>query len=124
MLETRRYHPNGDSYCYKCKNQRSIQDRIVDPEKAKKHQRTSRLRKMYGMTNECYRKLYESQNGKCAVCEKDIEYIDKHTHIDHCHITNKIRGLLCHNCNTALGLLKEDKQIMSNLIRYLEANDV
>ncbi len=40
--------------------------------------------------------------------------------IDHCHDTEKPRGLLCHKCNTALGLLDDDSQRMLNLIRYLE----
>ena len=40
--------------------------------------------------------------------------------IDHCHATNKPRGLLCRECNMALGLLGEDQQIMINLSQYLE----
>lgn len=42
--------------------------------------------------------------------------------IDHCHNSNKVRGLLCSNCNTALGLLNEDVERMKALIRYIESH--
>ena len=53
--------------------------------------------------------------GACQVCGST-----KRLCIDHCHDTEKPRGLLCHKCNTALGLLDDDSQRMLNLIRYLE----
>ena len=40
--------------------------------------------------------------------------------VDHCHITNKVRGLLCHDCNRALGLLKDNTSILSSAINYLQ----
>ena len=40
--------------------------------------------------------------------------------IDHCHITNKVRGVLCNNCNTALGLVKDNRQTLLNMLQYLD----
>ena len=58
--------------------------------------------------------LYTLQGGKCAIegCDNPAE------HLDHCHDTNKIRQLLCHGCNTSLGLLNEDIIKITGLIRY------
>ena len=53
--------------------------------------------------------------GACECCGSK-----KRLCIDHCHDSKKPRGLLCHKCNTALGLLDDDSQRMLNLIRYLE----
>lgn len=39
--------------------------------------------------------------------------------IDHCHKTKEVRGILCHNCNTALGLIKDNKQTLQNMLQYL-----
>lgn len=43
--------------------------------------------------------------------------------IDHCHATGRIRGLLCHNCNRALGLLKDSEENLKRAIEYLKAED-
>ena len=56
--------------------------------------------------------------GQCA--NPACRATDRRLCIDHCHDTKKPRGLLCHKCNTALGLLDDDSQRMLNLIRYLE----
>jgi hypothetical protein len=72
--------------------------------------------------------MYNDQEGKCAVCDIEIS-IDKSDNghqtacVDHCHSTNKVRGLLCNHCNRALGLLKESKDILKNLINYLDIHN-
>ena len=74
---------------------------------------------MYGISESCYLNLYDQQNGKCAICDEFIELRGKQTHIDHNHQTLKVRGLLCHGCNTAIGLFKENIQTVENAIKYL-----
>lgn len=87
------------------------------------HQRNW-LRKNYKMTLEEYQDLFDSQNGKCAICGSEGFKIVRNQRqdivIDHCHTTGKVRGLLCHNCNRALGLFKDNSETISNAIRYLE----
>ena len=59
----------------------------------------------------------------CEVCKKDASLLKKGLQYDHCHKTNKFRGWLCTNCNTALGLVKENTQTLKALIEYIELNE-
>lgn len=72
----------------------------------------------YSVTKEFLVELREKQNGKCAICG-EIPITKRSLHVDHCHKTNSVRGLLCHGCNTGIGALKEDAGILLNAIKYL-----
>jgi len=72
------------------------------------------IRDMLKISNEEYEGLMI--NTHCNICHKELE----RKCIDHCHETKKIRGVLCHNCNTALGLFKDNVKVMQNAIQYLE----
>ena len=74
--------------------------------------------KMYGVTKDFLVALHEKQNGKCAICG-EIPKSERGLHVDHCHTTGVVRGLLCHGCNTGIGALKEDAEILSKAIDYL-----
>lgn len=69
----------------------------------------------YGLTLDDYISLYNKQAGKCSICQNWFELL----HVDHNHSTNVIRELLCSNCNTALGLLKEDPNLFHSAVSYL-----
>jgi hypothetical protein len=73
----------------------------------------------YNLSEEDYLKLLEKQNNKCKICNKP-EKSGRNLAIDHCHKTNKIRGLLCNQCNRALGYLKEDINLFEAAIKYLK----
>lgn len=75
--------------------------------------------KRYGLTLEQYNQFLLSQNNCCAIC-KTQHHNGKGWHIDHCHKTNIIRGILCNNCNVALGHFKEDVDLMLKAIEYLQ----
>jgi hypothetical protein len=77
-----------------------------------------RIKAKYGLSHEEYNVKLAAQGGRCAVCHglfKDR----KTTHVDHCHTTGKVRDILCHNCNRALGAAHDDEKILSALIDYL-----
>ena len=74
-----------------------------------------RLFKEHGMTRDEYDLLLEQQDGCCAICQKR-----KTLHIDHCHTTGEVRGLLCIGCNTALGKLGDDLKGLRAAVAYLE----
>lgn len=74
----------------------------------------------YGLTLEQRARMWASQDGRCAVCGVGIPLDDKKTHIDHCHETGKIRGILCQGCNIALGQIKDDVGVLRKMIAYLE----
>lgn len=82
------------------------------------------LRKNYKITLEQYEVMSERANGKCEICGgKGFLMRDWHKSylvIDHCHSTGDVRGLLCHNCNRALGLLQDSTESLKSAIRYLE----
>jgi hypothetical protein len=71
-----------------------------------------------------YEILFEKQNGLCAICnnpEQSQKY--KTLSVDHCHLTGSIRGLLCSNCNRALGLFKDNLLVLESAIKYLKTNE-
>lgn len=68
--------------------------------------------------------MYERQNGKCQICQGD-GFLMREDHqaklmVDHCHTTGRVRGLLCHNCNRALGLFKDSPEALSRALEYLK----
>ena len=79
--------------------------------------RNSVLKRKYGLNLESYQEILESQAFKCAIC---LAETDETLHVDHCHDTGVVRGLLCGNCNRALGLLKENSEIVSRAAKYLK----
>ena len=93
--------------------------------------------KRYGLTFEKYQDIYASQRGACAICgvalKSQVEVaqrcggdIDKNNtaHVDHCHTTGVVRGLLCSCCNTGIGQLKESPMILASAINYLTVQKV
>lgn len=76
-----------------------------------------------------YQNLLTKQNDVCAICKKS-EYIingkvnlkPKRLSIDHCHSTNKIRGLLCHRCNVSLGSFNDSIETLQSAIDYLKSH--
>jgi hypothetical protein len=73
-----------------------------------------------GITYEEFLELTQKQNNCCAICGRAAGEGKKCLHVDHCHKTKMIRGLLCHNCNVSLGRFKDDINIILKAIEYLE----
>ena len=88
-------------------------------DKEYKRKRNEHLKRSYGITIDDYEILFNKQNGYCAICKRHQLEVKKTFHVDHCHITGKVRGLLCDDCNTGIGKLKENKFIFINAIEYL-----
>lgn len=86
-----------------------------------KRHRKNHLKKKYDITIEFFNKLLLNQNGKCAICSIDFKKMKPC--VDHCHKTNKVRGLLCRPCNLSLSVV-ENKDFVLNANKYLEANEV
>jgi len=80
------------------------------------------IKTKYGIDLKHYEKLFEQQNGQCKICgtKKPGRKGVKRFSVDHCHKTNKIRGLLCMSCNTAIGLLNENPVLFDAAKQYLE----
>ena len=82
----------------------------------------SRMKRLYGVNFEEYMEMMDSQNGKCAICKDKLIMKRRGIHIDHCHNTDKVRGLLCKSCNAGLGFFKDNKESLRNAIQYLKKN--
>lgn len=108
------FYPHLDSkygyqpYCKSCFTE------YYKKRNTKEKNRESTLKK-YDLNKEDYDIIYNNQEGKCAICKK----FGKILHVDHNHVTNKIRGLLCNSCNNGLGLFKDDINILEKAILYL-----
>jgi hypothetical protein len=112
----------GRKDCKDCKNAAARQWRKDNPENVARHlvrmrERTKERR--YGITQEQFNQMLLDQNSKCKICSNEFKS-SKDTHIDHCHNTNKVRGLLCNNCNMALGQFNDNTDNMDNAIIYLQ----
>lgn len=79
------------------------------------HKRAYNLKKKYGMSLEDFDKIRQEQDAKCKICNQE-----KFLVVDHCHSSGRVRGLLCSSCNTAIGLLKDDVDILQKAINYLQ----
>jgi hypothetical protein len=95
--------PGGrNAHCKPCRNARNTE---------------LRLQREYGLTGVEVAALIESQGGLCAICETKAA-----AHVDHCHATGKVRGVLCFTCNVALGQLNDDVALFRKAIEYLEGH--
>lgn len=77
------------------------------------------LKKNYNITLEEYNNLLKEQSYCCAICNKHESECKQKLHVDHDHLTGKIRGLLCGNCNPGLGLFKDNKHLLFKAYKYL-----
>jgi len=74
------------------------------------------LKWKYGITEEEYDALLAKQEGRCAVCRGIPE---TRMPVDHDHNTGRVRGLLCQNCNRALGLMGDNVEALRRAVAYL-----
>ena len=86
--------------------------------RALKWARAKRYKK-YGITEDTFRQMLRTQQNRCAGC-MSLFQSEEAAHIDHCHQTGKVRGLLCGHCNCALGFVKDSRANLYQLAAYLE----
>lgn len=89
---------------------------ILTAEEKAERIREKRLARDYGLQAGEYRKRYEQQDGKCAICGNWFEKL----YVDHCHSSDIVRGLLCMHCNFGLGHFLDSISNLENAIRYLK----
>jgi len=83
------------------------------------------LKQLYGISRDDLNSMYTHQEGCCAICSAPLSLISGKTkkgkaHVDHCHTTGKVRGLLCTKCNTLLGMAEDNKETLQKAILYLD----
>lgn len=123
-------------WCRPCQTSDRRDRRQADPEAARaverEHYRKTRdrhadlkFRATYGITKAERDEIEERQCGQCASCGKPPsgKGHTKKLFVDHCHSSGRVRGLLCHPCNVALGLLRDDPAVIQALLRYAERGE-
>lgn len=108
------------SYCIKC--ERKYYNKYAKSEKGKRARKSAVTKQQWGMSLEAYNLIYfgllKKQNNKCAICGIKHDGIKRFA-LDHDHINNKYRGVLCVSCNTGLGQFKESIEILNKVIQYI-----
>ena len=105
------------SYCKPCNreliNSHNQKRKKEDPDYFRR--RDARVK--YGIEFEDYQRMYSEQEGKCSICSVEADRLN----IDHCHTTGKVRGLLCWDCNVAIGKFKDNVALLQQAIHYLQS---
>ena len=118
-----------NSYCKLCDHARYRERYKISgkSEEKQKRERNLHLKRAFNLDEEEYDALIEAQGGICACCGNKETLLDPRSNrprklaIDHCHVTGRVRALLCAACNTAFGLLNEDPFRIEALLRYAQA---
>jgi hypothetical protein len=109
--------------CYSEMNSmRSLARYYNDPEyKEKMVERQPHAQRMhhFGISMEKYIEILESQDSRCAICGRHQEELDRKMAVDHSHSNGHIRGLLCLNCNTGIGNLRDSVELLEKAQKYL-----
>lgn len=84
-------------------------------------QKKRHIKRKYNLSLEEVTALWTAQGNKCAICKIEKEKVSTNNglHIDHCHTTGKVRGLLCGNCNRGLGMFEDSPELLQSAINYL-----
>lgn len=107
------------SQCYQAGRARQNRERTREQNRryARKNNhkvREFQLRYAYGLEPGEYERMFASQNGRCAICQRQ-----KKLCVDHCHTTDIVRGLLCHGCNVVVGTCENEDRFLPGLDAYL-----
>lgn len=126
------------SYCKRCKANRVQDHRDRNQEEVnrkarergataegRRATRESNLKTKFGVGHAYYENRLDDQGGRCAICRTLPSPTEKHFAIDHVHDNRprsnmRLRGVLCHNCNRALGLINDDRNALHAAAQYLE----
>lgn len=107
--------------CRDCTSQDNLKRFHFNPATKEAHKRASYKHriKSYGLTTEEYEALWEKSGGCCYICGEHQSKL-QNLHIDHCHSTGVVRGLLCTRCNSGLGMFRDDPDKLKAALKYLE----
>lgn len=78
------------------------------------------LKHRFGLSEQEYNQMFIDQKGRCAICDRHQSEFNRGLYVDHCHITGKVRKLLCCTCNTFLGAIKDCPEKAAKVQEYLK----
>ncbi len=118
---------DGKGYrCKECDNKARQKWAASNPERSHLSQRQRNLKHRFGVDLEWYEEQFKKQNYSCAICETKTNKTAGERQfwnfsVDHCHESGKIRGILCNNCNRALGLFQDNPELLKKAVNYVES---
>ena len=77
------------------------------------------LKSLYNINIEDYNNMFKEQQGCCKICDTHQSKLKRRLYVDHCHTTNKVRGLLCQSCNTFIGFSYDSPKRLKRAIEYI-----
>lgn len=113
-----RKNGHSRSHCRDCELTAHRKWREVNGPLTERSRRVN-LDRWFRLTEEDYQAMLTKQGGHCALCGRDVGDRKRRLYVDHCHRTGLIRGLLCANCNTGLGMFADDPDRLARAIEYL-----
>jgi Autographiviridae endonuclease VII len=113
----------GSKHDWRTKEGKSAYQKEYRQEKTSEF-RARRLKDTFGISLSEYESMHATQKGKCAICGGP-ETITRNGKVrwlavDHCHDSEKVRGLLCGRCNPMIGYARDDIGLLENAILYLK----
>jgi hypothetical protein len=105
-------HRTGLAVCPACR----VDDR------ARPYRRGIQLKSLYGITAAEFDRMLAEQGGRCAICRAERPGSRGDWRVDHDQVTGQVRGLLCDACNTGIGKLRHDPEILRAAARYVAAH--
>jgi len=109
--------------CKKCLQASRTKSFKKDPRRFRRLQLNSYRRYKYGISVAEYDSMVAEVNGQCPICGSPPKPPFTCLAVDHCHASGRVRGVLCHGCNTALGQVQDDPAILRALADYVEAHN-
>jgi hypothetical protein len=109
-----KYDKDKQKYRSDCKSCREVVKKAwqkANPEARRKHS----LKQKYGLSIEDYEKMLFEQGNCCYICNDETKLV-----VDHCHKSEKVRGLLCNHCNVMLGMARDNPALLRLAANYLE----
>lgn len=109
--------------CKPCMVVANKKARKADPERWAVYSWRARIKGLYGINEKAYLDMLATQSGGCAICGRVTASEtgrQKRLHVDHCHLTKKLRGLLCNFCNRGLALFLDNPARLRRAALYLE----
>jgi len=137
MKNSTTWRETGVKVCTKCAVEKSIEDfsfsrgyaswckechrdaaRISSKKKSPEQNRAKHLKNAYSLTPEEFTYMVLEQGGVCGICG----LVPSALFVDHDHVTNKVRGLLCQKCNSGIGFLGDSVEGLEKAVNYLKRN--
>ena len=127
--------PDGyGGYCKPCRGPRKLPPKgpQIPSHLRKEYQKWYTIRVKYGITRLQYEALFEDQEGRCRLCKVLGSEVKRPGTsdptfglcVDHDHNTGLVRGLLCNNCNRAIGLLQDNPELLDKASEYVKTGGV